>query len=137
MSQVIVKRTNNQADDELMHAGHKYLSKKKVNGKWRYYYDKDGNGNSTIGDAIDNFKNEASRKIEDVEYAARDKQLERQTQKALAKGDKVTAVKSHVRRGNNYVMRKLNTLGSGKLDNKLRQKHRKARQYLDSLFNKN
>lgn len=28
-------------DGDLEHAGHKYISKKKVNGKWRYIYDAD------------------------------------------------------------------------------------------------
>ena len=28
-----------KGDNDLEHAGHKYIKKKKVNGKWRYYYD--------------------------------------------------------------------------------------------------
>ena len=48
--QYIIKRN----DDELIHRNHKYLYKKKVNGKWRYYYDVGKrnwrNGNHNIGD---------------------------------------------------------------------------------------
>lgn len=45
MTQVIVKRSSELSEDELMHAGHKYIKKDMIDGKWRYYYDHhDGDG---------------------------------------------------------------------------------------------
>ena len=56
MTQVIVKR---KQDDELMHAGHKYVKKDVVNGKTRYYYDyNDGDGwSNKVGVSVSKNKN--------------------------------------------------------------------------------
>ena len=39
MSDYIITKDGLQDADALEHKAHKYLYKKKVNGKWRYYYD--------------------------------------------------------------------------------------------------
>lgn len=138
--QVIVKR---RSTDELEH-GHKYLKKEKVNGKWRYYYDTD-----QLKADVKKAASEVSRTADNARYDVEYEALKLSNKKKLYDVDKsykgnsnlvrkakrITAVTPNtIKAGRNRVLRALNNTGNGRLDNKLREKSKKAQKWLKDLF---
>lgn len=130
--------------DELQH--YKYTRKEKVNGKWRYFYDNllDEEQKQKLKDAA----NEADRKADNVLYDAHKKALDVEKKTKLYKIDKdnskskiektarrASVITSNtVRRGATSVLRALNNVGKGKLDNRIRKSAAKGKEFFKSLF---
>lgn len=130
--------------DELQH--YKYTHKEKVNGKWRYFYDEllDDEQKQKLKDAA----NEADRKADNLLYDAYKKTLDVEKKAKLYKIDKdkskskiektarrASVITSNtVRRGATSVLRALNNVGKGKLDNRIRKSAAKGKEFFKSLF---
>lgn len=105
----------------------KYIKREKKNGKWRYYYDKD-----TVKKDLDYIKQETSRTVQNAKYEANDKLLKYQQNTADSLGAYSIAT---INRGYNSVLKTLNNIGKGKLDDKIESFRDKAMKILLGLFN--
>lgn len=119
-----------EPDDELMHF--KYIKREKVNGKWRYYYDGDIK-KATVKDIGGDLLGEASRQADKLTYDG---------VSALAKKEQenATNIKEYAgataARGAAAAAKALNSIGDGKLDNKLIQAVEKFDSWVTKLFGK-
>lgn len=135
--------------DELQH--YKYTRKEKKNGKWVYYYDKPSELNALTDKQKQKLKdvaNEAERKADNLLYDAHKKALDVEKKTKLYKIDKdnskskiektarrASVITSNtVRRGATSVLRALNNVGKGKLDNRIRKSAAKGKEFFKSLF---
>lgn len=129
MVQVKVTRT----DDYMEHGNFKYI-KKVPNGKggYTYYYDKD----QATKDA-NKLLNESSRKVDNLKYDAKYELIKKQNSAKLRKVDKTTVkdnallkqakrisaiAPNMIKAGHNRIMKMLNNVGDGKLDNTISKK---------------
>ena len=142
-----------QYPDELYHW--KYIKKEKdSNGKWRYYYDKGSVGNeindktNTVSTNLATVSPEASRTMDDLLYKNASKALDvekdlklkqieyEEHSSKLSKDLKITSVvvSNKVKKGAVDIMQRLNMIGDGMLDNKVRDIAIKGRAFLKSIF---
>ena len=129
MVQVKVTRT----DDCMEHGNFKYI-KKVPNGKggYTYYYDKE----QATKDA-NKLINESSRKVDNLKYDAKYELIKKQNSAKLRKVDKTTVkdnallkqakrisaiAPNMIKAGHNRIMKMLNNVGDGKLDNTISKK---------------
>lgn len=148
----------NMSDDELMH--HKYVKREKVNGKWRYYYDdkNSAGGNNTrytldemaakvtrgdfkngaerkelLGDSYDAIQKRVNRNYQNIDYDKKDGEYKN----AQKSSDSLREyAKNTTKRGHNKVMKILNNIGDGTIDDKARDSANKAKKYMSKLFNR-
>lgn len=122
MHNYIYSNGNLYNTNELKHW--KYKNKKKVNGKWRYDY-KDS-GISVLGIAAKQTRDEKRYKTRDS--MLRNKQyLLKQSEKIVGTNRELRkkAFKNRLKIGHNAVMRFLNRIGKGTIDDWLRKKFKK------------
>lgn len=139
--------------DELYHW--KYIDKVKTkDGKWRYIYDTDklkgdmSNATNVISDKLSEYSPEYSRKMDKAVYDTNEKALQLEKQMKIAKiqkntGDsdfmremKITSVviSNKAKQAGNDILRRLNMVGDGKLDNKVRDIAKKGKDFFASFF---
>ena len=106
----------------------KYIKREKVNGKWRYYYDKDA-----VKKDVNYVKQEASRSAQNVKYDVADTALKYRQNTADNVGEYLG---STVKRGYNAVLKSLNNIGKGTLDDSLDSLVQTASKKINELFNK-
>lgn len=141
--------------DELYHW--KYIKKEKdKNGKWRYYYDKNAIKNQALdqinktSDAIASISPESGREFDDFVYDVNDEKLKLEKQAKLAKIErehpeddfmksmKVSSivVSNKVKSSANDFLKRLNNVGDGLLDNRIRRIAKEGYDFFKSIFDK-
>lgn len=113
----------------------KYIKREKVNGKYRYYYD----SNTAKEDAKNTLgfvKQEGSRSAQNIKYDTMDKVLEYEQKKASYSNDLRRYITVSMGRGGVVVLKTLNNIGDGTLDDSLISFTEKLDNKINKLFKK-
>lgn len=140
----VVRRNS---DNDLTH--HKYIRREKVRGKWRYYYTDTksnsgknggynlnemaakvtrgefGNGRDrkeALGDSYNDIQKRVNRNYQNIDYNAKNEQY-KNAQKRSKSFNEYT--ENTLKRGHNMVMKLLNNIGDGTIDDKARKRAKK------------
>ena len=106
----------------------KYIKREKVNGKWRYSYDKEN-----IGKAVNYAKQEATREAQNLAYNAANEVLKYRQNTTDDVGEYLVRT---VQRGYVATLKTLNNIGKGTLDDSLNSFMNMAYKKFNDLFRK-
>ena len=106
----------------------KYIKREKVNGKWRYSYDKEN-----IDKAVNYAKQEATREAQNLAYNAANEVLKYRQNTTDDVGEYLVRT---VQRGYVTTLKTLNNIGKGTLDDSLNSFMNMAYKKINDLFRK-
>lgn len=129
--------------NELKHW--KYVNKKKVNGKWRYWYDDNSREDMMSalkigGKTVIKVDSKTHQALQDKAYDQQYKDYNLATKIAKKNTDTkerlLTLSDLTRKKAANRVMKALNKIGKGKVDDKLKEASTKVKNWVSNLFKK-